>query len=387
MTMLLRLVAGLTAPAIVLTALIVVGVVVSRLMRDRWDLLIEHGRDSVRHALALLLMLGTLAGTVWTFSNGSLSVSGLWESLISVGGVAAALELGVIYCGIHLGELDQRIATARREEQRAELRRQRKELYRWFYGVAAISAAANLIFRAQQLHNVWLAILPAGAPIVLVILFAIKLRPLPRDHAEIGRQSAQRGLVMMASQAQGVMMRSLRKMGRGHVLTDDERAQLAMALSFQRAYISGDQQQALDQIIATQAPPAGLIDAPAGAGATGGQWLTAKELQGLYGISERAAQVWVSQTPGRRHRPHSNAWEAPAATIYAAHGVPAVSGEIGAGESAPRRRTRRPAQESAGDPLIDAAIAPSAAAGLQLAATIPQPGATNLTQEGYTQPI
>ena len=380
-----QLAGELIAPAIILAALIVIGVVVSRLMRDRWDLLIEHGRDSVRHALALLLMLGTLAGTVWTFSDGSLSVSGIWESLISVGGVAAALELGVIYCGIHIGELDQRILTARKADDRSRFVDQRDELMKWFYAIAAISAAANYLFRLQQLHSWWQAILPAVAPVVLVILFTIKLRPLPRDHAEIGRQSAQRGLVMMASQAQAVMMRSLRKMGRGHVLTDDERAQLAMALSFQRAYISGDQQQALDQIIATQAPPAGLIDAPAGAGATGGQWLTAKELQGLYGISERAAQVWVSQTPGRRHRPHSNAWEAPAATIYAAHGVPAVSGEIGAGESAPRRRTRRPAQESAGDPLIDATIAPSAAAGLQLAATIAQSGATNLAQEGYTQ--
>lgn len=379
MTTVLRLIAGLTAPAIILAALIVVGAVVSRLMRDRWDLLIEHGRDGIRHALALLLMLGTLAGTVWTFSNGSLSISGLWESLISVGGVAAALELGVIYCGIHIGELDQRILTARREEQRAELRRQRKELYRWFYGVAAISAAANLIFRSQQLHSFWLALLPAGAPVVLVILFAIKLRPLPRDHAEIGRQSAQRGLVMMASQAQAVMMRSLRKMGKGHTLSDAERQQLAMALSFQRAFIPGDQQQALDQIIATQAPPQ-LLEAPAGhaganAVAVGGQWLTAQDLQRLYTLAPRTAQLWLSQTPGRRRRAHTTAWEAPAATIYAAHGVPAVSGESGPGEPAGRTRRRKPAPSDVLEAPITADEAPSYAGELQLAALTTHSGA------------
>lgn len=327
-------------------------------LRGRWDIIIAHGRDAGRHLLAGVLMLGTLAGTVWTFSNGQLTVSGVWESLVSVGGVAAALELGVIYCGLYLGELDTRITTARKAEARDQLAAKRKVVMRWFYGVAVISAVANLIFRTVQLHNFWLALLPAGAPVVLVVLFTVVLRPLPRDHQEIGRQAAQRGLVMLAQQAQAVMLRSLRRMGRGHMLTEAEMAQLTMALAFQRAYISGDQAQALDQIVSLQATssPAPLQLAGPNS-AAGGAWLTSADLQAQYAISERTAQTWMSQTPGRRQRPHTRTLEAPAAAIYAAHGVPAIQATSG---PAPRRkRNRAPAvidfaQFAAGDASVAA---------------------------------
>ena len=36
----------------------------ARMLRGKWDLLAEHSRDLMRHLLAAILMLGTMAGTV-----------------------------------------------------------------------------------------------------------------------------------------------------------------------------------------------------------------------------------------------------------------------------------------------------------------------------------
>jgi hypothetical protein len=286
--------------------------------RGKWDLIGAHARDLVRHVLAGILLLGTLAGTVWTFSNGALTLAGAWERLVSVGGIALALEAGLIYCGWYIGQLDMRIFSARKKEQALEFRSLQRSLYRWFFATAGISAVANVIFRIQQLGNIWLATFVSLAPIVLVILLTIKLRPLPVDYAELGRQATQRGLVVLVKQAQSVMLSHLRRMGRGEPLTEAQAEQLAMAASLLRTYAQTQEQHALDYAIG-QRGGRGEIEGSVEV------YLTSGDLMRLYDISLRSAQVWLSQAPGRRRAPKGNAWQAPASAIYAAHGVPLVT--------------------------------------------------------------
>lgn len=352
---------------VVLVLMALAGWALGRALRGRWDLIIEHSRDGVRHLLAAILMLGTLAGTVFTFSAGRLSIAGVWEAIVSVGGIAAALECGVIYTGWYIGQLDQRIHSAKRADIREQLLEQQSSLYKWFYVTAGISAIANFVFRLDQLHSWLLAGFVSAAPIVLIILFTIKLRPLPRDYADIGRQANQRGLVMLASQAQTVMMRSLRRIGSGQTLSAAESAQLAIAVELVRIYATGEQQQALDHIINQQQGPAGLLEAPSTVAATGGAWLTTADIQQLYQCSERTAQTWMSQTPGRRRQAHSKRWEAPAGTIYAAHGVPqaGMGGRVVSGSAPRRKRGQAPSdadetRPGEGDTLAPVGDAPSA---------------------------
>lgn len=272
----------------------------------------RHLRDSIRHILAAVLMLGTLAGTVWTFSNGALTLSGVWERIISVGGIAAALECGAIYCAWYLGQLDQRIYAARRRELRDELRSMQRGLYRWFYAVAGISAVANFIFRAQQLDNAPLAAFVSVSPIVLVILFCIKLRPLPEDYQDIGARATGRALTRMVAQAERDVLRIMRRMGRGKTLTDAQARQLGFATSIIRVYARVDEANALDHALQIAAP---VVEAE-----RAGKWLRADDLTHMYGIGIRTAQTRMQKIAGRRHVPNSNAWEAPESEVIRAHG-------------------------------------------------------------------
>src|SRR5690348_2328567 len=130
-------------------AVVLAAILAARMLRGKWDLLAEHSRDLVRHGIAAILMLGTMAGTFWTFSAGKLRLAGIYETLVSTGGIAIALETGVIYCGWYLGQLDQLIKRARRDEL-AELLKLRKSIYRWFYATAGVSAIANFLYRYPQ---------------------------------------------------------------------------------------------------------------------------------------------------------------------------------------------------------------------------------------------
>lgn len=273
----------------------------------------HHLRDSIRHALAAVLMLGTLAGTVWTFSAGSLRLSGAWEGVVSVGGIATALECGVILTGDYLGELDRRIKSARRRDILAEMVRLRAEITRWFYLVAAISAVANFLFRVQLLHNWALAAFVAVAPIVLVVLFLIKLRPLPTDYTDVGARATGRALVHMVEQSERTIMRSLARMGKGRELGEAEMRQLALAVRITSTYARQDESQALDHALAIAAPTVET---------TVEEWLRTADIARIYGCSVRTAQGWMARVPGRRHIPNSNGWEAPASAVYAACGAP-----------------------------------------------------------------
>lgn len=327
---------------------LVVSLVVARAARGKWDLVLAHGRDGVRHLLASVLMLGTLAGTVWTMSAGGLSLSGAMERIVSVGGVAAALECGAIYTGWYIGQLDLRIMTARKKEMAQQYRAYQKSLYRWFYAVVGISAVANLIFRAQQLNNLPLAAFVATAPIILIILFTIKLRPLPVDYAEVGRQATQRSLVGLVQQSARAMEHHMRRMGKGHELTPAEVQQLQFAAALVRVYAPTDEQHALDHAIA-QGTGATVVEA------TSERYLSTSDLVAEYGISRRTAQDWIATCPGRRKAARGRAWEVPASALYAAHGVPSQSLPastsgllLGAGASARAQTSAKRRTTSAG---------------------------------------
>lgn len=273
----------------------------------------HHLRDSVRHILAAVLVAGTLAGTTWTFSNGALTLAGAWERLVSVGGIAAALEVGFIYLGWYIGQLDLRMLSARRREVAAQYRAHQKELYRWFYALAVISGLANLIFRAQQLDNFPLALFISAAPVVLVILFTIKLRPLPVDYQEVARRASGRALARVTEQAERTLLREMARMGRGKPLNE---AKMRFATAWIAMHAATDEQHAIDHALSLASPAQSPLEIEAAV------WLRTEDLMHLYGISKRSAQAWMARTPGRRKVANSNAWEAPESSILAAHGMP-----------------------------------------------------------------
>lgn len=276
----------------------------------------HHLRDSVRHILAAVLVAGTLAGTTWTFSNGTLTLAGAWERLVSVGGIAAALEVGLIYCGWYIGQLDQRIQAARRRDLASRYRTQQRQLYYWFGTVAVISALANFFFRVQQLDNALLAAFVSASPIVLVILFTIVLRPLPVDYDEIGRRATGRALARLAEESERTMLRVLARMGKGKSIDDAMMAQFRVASGFIALRAATDEQHALDHVVTLAGPAQGPLEIEAAV------WLRTEDLMHLYGISKRSAQAWMARTPGRRKVANSNAWEAPESAVLAAHGMP-----------------------------------------------------------------
>lgn len=274
--------------------------------------MLHHIRDSIRHILALVLVSGTLAGTVWTFSNGAITLGGFGERLVSVGGIGLALELGVIYLAWHMGQLDQRIKAARRRDVIAALRAQLRWLYVYFAIVAAISALANFLFRLQQLRNGALALFVALAPIALVWVFLVVLRPLPEDYRDMAARATGRALVEMIRQADTTMRQQMRRMAQGRVLTDEDMRQLSFSTALIRMHAQTDEQHALDHAVSIALPaPDPALDVAAD------PWLTTDDLMHRYSISKRTAQARMQRIPGARRVPNSNAWEAPESQVLA----------------------------------------------------------------------
>jgi hypothetical protein len=312
----------------------------------------RHLRDSMRHILAGVLVAGTLAGTTWTFSAGMITLSGAAERWVSVGGIAAALEVGFIYLGWYIGQLDLRILGTRRRELAVQLAAQRADLMRWFYGVAAISGLANLVFRTQQLHNVFLAAFVSAAPVVLVILFCIKLRPLPDDYRSLGARATGEALTRMVDQAGRDVLRLMQRMGRGQTLSDGQMRQLSFAASVVRIYAQADEQHALDHALQLGVPQlaaggAQVVDAEAAV-----VWWRTADVAEAYEKSLRTAQGWIQRVPERRRVLNSTAWEAPREAVVRLYGDP--------------RSARHVVRDGADDPHGNAAVAPLDARGPQV---------------------
>ncbi|HEX6817320.1 MAG TPA: hypothetical protein VF120_03025 [Ktedonobacterales bacterium] len=313
--------------AVAALAGVVILALLARSLRGNMDLVGLHARELVRHAIAGVLLLGTLAGTTWTFSDGKLSLDGGLETLVSVGGVAAALEAGAIFFGLAIQQLEMRIKTARRKEQQDEYRSRRALYYRWFAAILAISFLSNLCFRWQALGagfawdrigNDFAVMLVSTAPIVLITVFTIILQPLAPDYAEMRRQATQRGLVILTRSSQQVMLRHLRDMGRGRKLDAESMHQLAFAASFMRMDAVAGEQQALDYAI-QQGTGATIVEGSAD------EYLSSADVERLYDVPRRTAQLWVSTAQGRKRATKGRAWLAPASAIYSAHGVPQSS--------------------------------------------------------------
>lgn len=339
-------------------------------MREGWDAMRHLWRDargSVRHLLALVLAAGTTAGTVFTFSGGRLSLAGVGELVVSVGGVALALELGVLYCAVYLGNLAELAHTARRADRRAELEAQYHNLFRWFLVVLAVSVVANIIFRAQQLGNIWLALFVGVAPGPLILLFAVKLRKLPVDYAELARQRAQEAMTEVVAQSGRILVLGMRRIAEGAELDERESRRLRLAGAFLLPHAQPDERQ-------------GLGDAmDMGLGAGGGapivegsavEWLSSADVADRYDIPRRTAQQWIKGLPGSAQKTRGRERLADASRLYAQHGVPQPALRLvpdRGGRAHLREPDAIPAQSDASEPLaLDAPRAnePLASAGL-----------------------
>jgi len=330
-----------------------------RAMRGKWDLLASHARDLTRHALALLLMTGTLAGTLYTFSNGRLTLDGWLERILSVGGIAAALELGAIFCGSYVSQLDARIQTARRREVATQLRAYRKIVLYWFAGVVGISVLANLIFRIQQLGNFPIALFVSLAPAILIVLFTIVLRRLPVDYQEKRRSAVGRTLFHLVEESERTLSQALRMTARGHTLNEAQTQGLQLASAIIRMGAQADEQHMLDHAMIA------IGGAQAGAVVEGDVYWTSGDIRSRYGVSSRTAQVWMQSCPGRRKRERGNQWEVPASVIRSSYGAPPAQ------LPDPMR-----AQTRAGETHASADDA-------QLSASEPQPTAANVTASSF----
>lgn len=276
-------------------------------------------RENIRHLLALFLAAGTLAGTLWTFSNGKLTLDGFAETWTSVGGIATALELGVIYVAWYIGELDHRLKTARKADEVEQFSAQKKDLLRWFYGTLLISIASNVYFRYNQLGNIWLALFVGVAPAPLIILFAIKLRPIVPDFNALGRRAVQESMIASVKEAGHVLRDGLRRLSTGEVFEDADRQRILLAVSILGVYAPQEENRALMNTVSQ----AGLLPAPA-SGLGDDIWLTSDDLAAMYDISRSNAQKRMRDCPQRRQR-DGRTWIVPAKAMYERYGIPSVS--------------------------------------------------------------
>lgn len=286
---------------------------------NRMHRIADAFRENIRHLLALFLAAGTLAGTLWTFSNGKLTLDGFAETWTSVGGIATALELGVIYVAWYIGELDHRLKTARKADEIEQFSAQKKDLLRWFYGTLLISIASNVYFRYNQLNNIWLALFVGVAPAPLIILFAIKLRPIVPDYNAMGRRAVQESMIASVKEAGHVLKDGLRRLSLGAVLEDSDRQRILLAVSILGVYAPQEENRALMNTVSQ----AGLLPATVSAGSDD-IWVTSDDIATMYDISRSNAQKRMRECPQRRQR-DGRTWIVPVKAMYDRYGIPSVS--------------------------------------------------------------
>jgi hypothetical protein len=290
------------------------------LARGKWDLIAEHARDMLRHALAAVLMLGTLTATSATFSNGRIHLAGPQEMILSVLGITLALEIGAIYLGWFNGVLEQRLLTAKRD-LRAQLEQRRREVRGWFFVICGISGIANLVYRvplfvgaergAAMVLPFALALFISACPCALIYAFMIVMRPLPEDYKEKARRGAGRAQVKLVAVAERNVMRFINHTGNGRQASPQQLAAVKLSVYMLAANMSASEGNALH----TALLPQGAADPAA-------VYVDSSDLVARYGISERAAQYWIADCLDARPTADGSRKEAPLSSIEAAHGRP-----------------------------------------------------------------
>lgn len=276
-----------------------------------WDKMAMHSREIVRHLVSVGLLIGTTSGTIWTFSNGQLSLPGTWETFTSVTGVSAALEIGTILTGLYIGELTRRIKTAR-GNVREDLQRTLKTVYCWFGAVAAASAIANAIFRNHQLNNLPLAIFVSAVPVMLVVLFTIVLQPLPTDYKERARQSGERALFVASETAGAGVNRIIARMVAGQPVSDADIRIFRASLKITSMHMDTSTQVNLAEVAQVLG-----VDTVEGSATV---YLTVADMMQRYNRSERWAQQKMTSIPGARQ--NVGRWEAPESAVVRILGAP-----------------------------------------------------------------
>lgn len=288
----------------------------------------DHVSTLVRHGLSLLLLCGTVSGSLFTLSSGKLTLPAAQEMLLSVGGVTLALELGCFFCAVMLGELKRRARTAHTPRIRADYSRQGLQLTRWLVLLVGTSAVANFFFRLQTLHSLWLAVFFALATSILLVCFTIVLQPLGVDYHAKARISMQAAIVGMVQEAGATVNRTMRDLSTNKPVTPERLQMLSVALSILSAYAPKDEQAALQFATAGYTGQT-VVDADDTV------YWSCVDLMQLYGVSRRTAQSWIGSAPGKRRAGRNGASEAPRSAIELAHGLPKALVSVEA-DQAPR---------------------------------------------------
>lgn len=315
-------------------------------MRAFLDTLAAHTRELGRHGIIWILTTGTAVATIYALSGGQLTLPAVIERLLSIGGIAAGLELAIVYIGLHIQALDMRIKAAKRAEVRAEYQGERRRNTLAFFAILAISFACGGIYRTQALHNTLLGWFEAAIPPVLIYIFTIVLRRLPPDYAELGRQAAMQSMVEVTRESGTVMRRFMKRIGRGGQLSEDDMRTLGFAVGVIRMYMPSNEQVAIEYALQQSGAAGQVVDSEAQ------EYLTTAQISERYQIPPRTAQQWASEIPGRRRAERGNRWLVPADALYQSRGIPGLS--VGH-RSASQTHMRVRAQNAAMEPQEDAA--------------------------------
>ena len=302
-------------------------------MRGKWDLLAGSWSEWVKHALTAALVVGTTAGTAYTFSNGKIRFVGAYEVFFSTAGIVLALEAGFWFVGRHVGQLEQRIRTLQRREvdpamprreratvmqkvadQIADRRRELKWARIYFGVLGGVSTLANFWYRKDQLGNAVSAILPSIAPGIMVWVLTIGIRPVEVDHAEHAAQSVQRLAGMIGTAASHNMLALVKRMHRGRPLSEAEKEQLLVSAALMGRYMLPSERREFDATLTAQLGGARVTEADTE------QYYDRAEVKRIFNVPRKTAINWINTCPGARLvAGNSQAKEAPARAMHVAH--------------------------------------------------------------------
>lgn len=257
------------------------------------------------------LMLGTVPTTIFSFSNGHLSLPRNVEEFITTAGIALAFEVGAVLLGWRIEQVTARIPATRNRERRDALLRTRKQLYVSFGGVALASFVAGMIYRVPTTGNFWLAAFVSATPAALIVIFTVVLAPLPPDHQGEAAEAAQLAVTELIVTARGGLVAGIGRIARGEVLREDELRMLQFVGGLILPFAGREEAQMLDHAAQFAAPPS--IEAAAV------EWWTARDVVDAFDVSLRTAQNWIRECPGSRLRAGTAAREAPREAIERAH--------------------------------------------------------------------
>lgn len=325
-------------------------------MRGKWDLLMLHASDLVRHGVAVLLLVGTSVGSLWFYSFGRVTLGGGAEVLVNSGGITVAVEVAALIAASYVARLDL-LTMDTKGKERDKWSAYRRKVLIWFYVTVGCSVVANVIFRLNMygpgqmdVHSpaFWLstisAVFAGCVPVVLVNVLLIVLRKLPIQYTQRLQHKAQIGYAATLDIALKTLNREIHAAVRGETFDADRLQRIRTTFAFAAPFLGESAHDISHALVNLMPMGDGALALP-----DGGQFFDKSEVQELWGVPERTAQDWIRRTAGTRTRAGTRRMEAPASALYQAYGVPSMRPKP---ESKPRRKnaqTRDEARDHATD--------------------------------------